>query len=384
MEIHRRHIQSDLYTLESEASVLMSLQMYPNLSSFRRLLMLASVDLSLLIIGFAGAMIASGSNIGFQVMFGTIIENIFLHPHSLDSDTAIQMIFCVGMFLGNFLQMGFIEMAGTRLVTRVQRYTFAAIVEQDMGFFDVHQTGELTTILTANTALVRNGATTQLALALKGFVQFIAILTYLCITNGTLTGFFMGIALIPLAVSGFSLTCIAKITKNMTDSQGQQGAIAEEHVGGIRTSAMVVVLVVCWCGVVACHVLPQGLKKKKVLIDLLIFFFSLSLFPLFTFFEFFAVLTFTFVVSPAQIISGTVSSFSMQEKAKAKYDTAAKISNYWGVVLSWVQGSTFAFVIGGFYMALSFAQWRGGQLILGEKSFTVIHCDFTVIHCDSL
>ena len=41
-----------------------------------------------------------------------------------------------------------------------------------MGFFDVHQTGELTTVLTANTALIRNGATTQLALALKGFVQF--------------------------------------------------------------------------------------------------------------------------------------------------------------------------------------------------------------------
>ena len=62
-----------------------------------------------------------------------------------------------------------------------------------MGFFDIHQTGELTTVLTANTALVRNGATTQLALALKGFVQFAAILTYLCATNGELTGFFMGI-----------------------------------------------------------------------------------------------------------------------------------------------------------------------------------------------
>ena len=85
-------------------------------------------------------MVASGSNIGFQVMFGTIIQDIFLKPHMLDSDTGIQMTFCVGMFLGNLLQMGFIEMAGTRLVTRVQRYTFAAIVEQDMGFFDVHQT----------------------------------------------------------------------------------------------------------------------------------------------------------------------------------------------------------------------------------------------------
>jgi ABC-type multidrug transport system fused ATPase/permease subunit len=297
VEVHRRHTKSDLYTLESEATVLMQLHKNPNLNNFRRLLLLASVDLSILLIGFFGAMVASGSNIGFQVMFGTIIQDIFLKPHMLDTDTGIQMIFCIGMFLGNLLQMGFIEMAGTRLVTRVQRYTFAAIVEQDMGFFDVHQTGELTTVLTANTALVRNGATTQLALALKGFVQFISILTYLCITNGVLTGFFMGIALIPLGVAGMALTCVSKITKNMTDSQGQQGAIAEEHVGGIRT----------------------------------------------------------------------VSSFSMQEKAKSKYDHQANISNYWGVLLSWVQGSTFAFVIGGFYMALSFAQWRGGHLIEGDN-----------------
>ena len=138
--IYRRHTSSDLYTLESEASVLMALHRQPHLSNFRRLLMFASVDLHLLLIGFSGAMIASGSNIGFQVMFGTILSDAVVRPHMLDRDTAIQMTFCVGMFLGNLLQMGFIEMAGTRLVTRIQRYTFAAIVEQDMGFFDVHQT----------------------------------------------------------------------------------------------------------------------------------------------------------------------------------------------------------------------------------------------------
>ena len=59
-------------------------------------------------------------DIGFQVMFGTIIQDIILEPQELDSDTGIQMTFCVGMFLGNLLQMGFIEMAGTRLVTRVR------------------------------------------------------------------------------------------------------------------------------------------------------------------------------------------------------------------------------------------------------------------------
>ena len=297
IEINRRHRLSDLYMLESEATVLMSLHEHPNVAGFKRLLLLASVDLSLLVIGFSGAIIASGSNIGFQVMFGTILEDLIAKPHKLNHDSAIQMVFCFGMFLGNLLQMGFIEQAGTNLVTRVQRYTFAAIVEQDMGFFDVHQTGELTTVLTANTALIRNGATTQLALALKGFVQFGIILSYLCVTNGVLTGYFLGIAFIPLFVAGLALPFVAKLTKNMTDSQGQQGAIAEEHVGGIRT----------------------------------------------------------------------VSSFSMQEKAKSRYDETSRTTNYWGIILSWVQGSTFAFVIGGFYLALSFAQWKGGHLIIGNN-----------------
>ena len=59
----------------------------------------------------------------------------------------------------------------------------------------------------------------------------------------------------------------------------------------------------------------------------------------------------------------TVSSFSMQERAKGLYDTATWVSNRYGVILSWVQGGTFSFVLGGFYTALSLAQWRGGHQI---------------------
>merc|ERR1711871_949684 len=100
-------------------------------------------------------MMAAGANIGFQVMFGKVLQAIVKSQldgkNELDSKIAIQLVCAFGIFLGNILQMGFIETAGTRLVTRLQRYTFAAIVEQDMGFFDEHKTGELTTILTANT-----------------------------------------------------------------------------------------------------------------------------------------------------------------------------------------------------------------------------------------
>lgn len=226
--IYCRHMKSELYDLEREATVIFQYGGSPGQKRniFRRLLVFAGVDMALLITGILGSMIAAGSNIGFQVMFGKVLEAI-VHAqlsgkNTLDGKIAIQLVYAFGIFLGNILQMGFIEMTGTRLVSRLQRYTFAAIVEQDMGFFDVHKTGELTTILTANTSLIRNGTTTQLALAIKGFVQFVAILTYLLITNSSLTGFFMGIALIPLVVAGLALGCVAKLTKKMTDSQANQ------------------------------------------------------------------------------------------------------------------------------------------------------------------
>jgi hypothetical protein len=49
-----------------------------------------------------------------------------------------------------FVQTTCVEIAGTRLVIRVQRFIFAALLEQEIGYFDATKTGELTTILTTN------------------------------------------------------------------------------------------------------------------------------------------------------------------------------------------------------------------------------------------
>merc|ERR1711871_1836909 len=123
-EIHRRHTKSELYTLEAEASVLDAFDNNPEFGNFRRLLLLAGVDVSFLCAGILGAGIASGCNIGFQVQFGNIIKVIITDPDSLDAEITVQLLYALGMFLGNLMQMGFIEMAGTRLVTRIQRLTF--------------------------------------------------------------------------------------------------------------------------------------------------------------------------------------------------------------------------------------------------------------------
>lgn len=258
---------------------------------FWRLALFASVDWMLISAGIFGAVLASGANIGFQVMFGDIVKSIFLEPESLDEKIRVQIACAVGIFVGNFLQMGCVEAAGMRLVARVQRFTFAAVMEHDMAFFDKNRTGELTAVLNANTALIRSGMTTQMALAFKGMAQFTGILVYLIVSNGSLTAFFMGTASVPLIVAGGSMLWISSLTKKMTASQGVQGGIAQEYISGIRT----------------------------------------------------------------------VCSFSMQDNAKERYVVATDTTQNVGIKLSWVQGSTFAMVIGGFYTTLALAMWKQGH-----------------------
>lgn len=53
-----------------------------------------------------------------------------------------------------------LQWAGQRLVARIRRDVFAAIVSQDISFFDTNRTGELTNRLASDTSVIQNGGYT--------------------------------------------------------------------------------------------------------------------------------------------------------------------------------------------------------------------------------
>ena len=236
--INWRHRSSPLYLLNAETAAFMSLekQRVNGTKPYVRLLTMCKVDYLLFVFGCLGGLCATLSNIGWQVCFGRMLRSVISQDKDgLVDALQLQIVSCVGLYAGNSLQLCFVEAAGTRLVTRIQRFVFMAMVEQDMSFYDKNKSGELTTMLTSNTALIRTGMTTQLAQAFRGVFQFVIILVYLLSNDLDLTLVFLGTAMVPLVVLGCSLTLISKLSNESAEAQNVQGGIAQEFLSGIRT-----------------------------------------------------------------------------------------------------------------------------------------------------
>ena len=234
-----RHRSSPYYLMDAETSALLKLESTRkkgDTKPFMRLVILGMVDYAYLLIGCIGGLLATLSNIGWQVSFGELIKSsIHFDKPGVTNAVHLQILSCVALYCGNALQLCFVEAAGVRLVTRIQRFVFMAMMEQDMSFYDENKSGELTTMLSSNTALIRTGMTTQLAQALRGFFQFLIILVYLLVNSPLLTGIFLGSAFVPLFVLALTLTLISNIAKKSTDAQNVQGGLAQEFLAGIRT-----------------------------------------------------------------------------------------------------------------------------------------------------
>ena len=234
-----RHRSSPYYLMDAETTALLKLESTRkkgDVKPFVRLVILGMVDYAYLIIGCIGGLLATVSNIGWQVSFGELIKSsIHFDKPGLMNAVHLQILSCAALYVGNALQLCFIEAAGVRLVTRIQRFVFMAMMEQDMSFYDENKSGELTTMLSSNTALIRTGMTTQLAQSLRGFFQFVIILVYLLVNSPLLTGIFLGSAVVPLIALAFTLALISSIAKKATDAQNSQGGLAQEFLSGIRT-----------------------------------------------------------------------------------------------------------------------------------------------------
>eukprot|EP00945_MAST-04E_sp_MAST-4E-sp1_P005723 g5723.t1 len=233
-----RHRSAPLYLIHSESVCFAELEQsrVDETNAWSRLASMCKVDYAFFLAGCFGGLLATVANIGWQISFGNLIAaSIHFDKPALHVAVHLQILSCAALYIGNSLQLCFVEAAGMRLVTRIQRFVFMAMMEQDMSFFDANKSGELTTMLSANTALIRTGMTTQLAQAFRGFFQFFIILVYLLINDTELTLIFLGSALVPLVILACTLTLISGISKRSAEAQNIQGGFGQEFLSGIRT-----------------------------------------------------------------------------------------------------------------------------------------------------
>ncbi|KAI4543826.1 hypothetical protein MG293_006620 [Ovis ammon polii] len=140
-----------------------------------------------------------------------------------------------GVLIAAYIQVSFWCLAAGRQVHRIRKQFFHAIMQQEIGWFDVHDVGELNTHLTDDVSKINEGIGDKIGMFFQAMATFF---------TGFIIGFTKGwkLTLVILAISpvlGLSAAIWAKILSSFTDKEllayAKAGAVAKEVLAAIRT-----------------------------------------------------------------------------------------------------------------------------------------------------
>nr|6FN1_A Chain A, Human-mouse chimeric ABCB1 (ABCBHM) [Homo sapiens] len=140
-----------------------------------------------------------------------------------------------GVLIVAYIQVSFWLLAAGRQIHKIRQKFFHAIMNQEIGWFDVHDVGELNTRLTDDVSKINEGIGDKIGMFFQAMATFF---------GGFIIGFTRGwkLTLVILAISpvlGLSAGIWAKILSSFTDKElhayAKAGAVAEEVLAAIRT-----------------------------------------------------------------------------------------------------------------------------------------------------
>jgi ABC-type multidrug transport system fused ATPase/permease subunit len=80
---------------------------------------------------------------------------------------------CVSLFLG-YLQVAFCAMSAERQIRTIRQTLFRSILQKEIGYFDKHKSGELTTKLADDVNQIRDGIGDKISITVQFLSSFIA------------------------------------------------------------------------------------------------------------------------------------------------------------------------------------------------------------------
>jgi ABC transporter fused permease/ATP-binding protein len=205
--------------------------------SWRRLAELARPQAAVLTWATLALLISSGMSLVYPQAIQRLVDTIVQRGDlsALNQASA----FLVGtFFVQAIFAMGrswLFTLAGERVVTDLRKDLYRAIIGQDIAFFDTSRTGELTSRLSSDTAVLQNTVTVNVSMLLRyifGSVGGVVLLVY---TSPTLAA--VAMAVVPFVAIGASFygRWVRKLSKEVQDALAQSSEVAEETFSGVRT-----------------------------------------------------------------------------------------------------------------------------------------------------
>eukprot|EP00049_Salpingoeca_infusionum_P001664 m.49910 g.49910 ORF g.49910 m.49910 type:complete len:823 (+) comp11127_c1_seq1:609-3077(+) len=210
----------------------------PSKANLKRLASLAKPERTLIAFGTIFLLISGASGIVAPLYFGKVIDAAAdpaqgqkeFHRNVL----ILGLIYLMGA-IATFLRAWLFGWAGQRLVARVRKDVFAAIIRQDIGFFDVNRTGELTNRLASDTTVIQSACTESISSLVRYILQIVGSLVLMFTVSWKLTLVLLSVVP-PIAIGAVWYGGrVKKLGQDFQDELAKGSAVAEESISSIRT-----------------------------------------------------------------------------------------------------------------------------------------------------
>ncbi|ABF91337.1 efflux ABC transporter, permease/ATP-binding protein [Myxococcus xanthus DK 1622] len=203
----------------------------------RRLLKLARPELLPLAAGTLFLLISSGATLAYPRAIGDLVDQALTARDRYVVDRLAMLMLAVFTVQGiaMALRIYLFTNAGERVVSRLRKDLFRALLSQEVGFFDSRRTGELTSRLSSDTTVLQTTVTANVSMMLRYVVTALGGVGLLLYTSVQLTLVMLAV-IPPVAIGGvFYGRRVRVISRQAQDALAASGEVAEEDLSGIRT-----------------------------------------------------------------------------------------------------------------------------------------------------
>jgi ABC transporter fused permease/ATP-binding protein len=205
--------------------------------SLSRLMALAKPELRLLIPGTVALFIGVSGSLLVPVLLGRAIDDLTAasDPSTIDRVALLVLVVFAISGLATAARSFLFTVAGERVVARLRADLFAALVGQEVGFFDQQRTGELTNRLASDTTVIQNAVTVNVSMALRFALSILGSLVVLLYYSWQLTALMLLVVPFVAGGAGFYGRMLRTVSKQVQDALARASSVAEESLSGIRT-----------------------------------------------------------------------------------------------------------------------------------------------------
>ena len=203
----------------------------------KKVLNLARPEFKTLVIAGFFLAVASICQLAFPQVIRNMVD-VALQAKDLNKINQIILLILVVFTLqavASTIRYYLFTMAGERIVQRLRRNLYTAILQQEIAFFDFNKTGELISRISSDTTILQNAVSVNVSMGLRNLAGAIGGLILMIYTSPQLA-LSMLIVIPPVALGAAIFgKKIRNFSRRAQDNLAEASIIAEETISGIRT-----------------------------------------------------------------------------------------------------------------------------------------------------